>query len=89
MQRTKYRKWYDPDGEFEMNYLMIHPNGLMLQISFTDDLYGEKCMVYQTKPLNPLNEKVFLKHKEVCTKAEWVKAQKRAEDYIKGKRLLE
>lgn len=88
MERTKYRKWIDPDGQFEENYLMIHPSGLMLQISFEiDSIYGEKCLIYQTKPMNPLNEKVFLKYKEICSKADWVKAQKKAEGYLKAHRL--
>ena len=88
-ERTKYRKWIDPDGQFEENYLMVHPSGLMLQISFEVDGYmGEKCLIYQTKPLNPLNEKIFLKHKETCSKADWVKAQKRAQAYLKAQRLI-
>lgn len=86
-ERAKYRKWYNPDGEFNENYLMVHPRGLMLQISFAKDIYGEKVLIYQTKPLNPFKIEVFLQHKEVCSKADWVKAQKKAENYIKAKRL--
>lgn len=89
-QRTKYRTWIDPDGPWEENYLMIHPSGLMLQISFSNDsFFGEKCMIYQTKPMNPLNEKVFLKHKDACLKVDWVAAQKKAQALLKSERLKE
>lgn len=81
--RNIYRKWIDPEGEFEENYMKISPNGLMLQISFGKDLiYGEKTLVYQTSPQNPINSNTFKKHKEVCSKTEWDKARKRVKNFI-------
>ena len=75
--RPIYRKWYDPEGEFDQNYMMIHPNGRALQISSAKDgIYGEKMVVYQTSNLNPLNMEVFGKHKDVCSNKEM--------EYIRG-----
>lgn len=84
-QRTKYRKWTDPEGTYIDNFLMIRPDGIMTQISFRDDgVYGVECIIYRTRPLNPVNDKVFLKHKEFCSKSEWNEAKKRVENYLKN-----
>jgi hypothetical protein len=86
MKRTIYRKWYNPDKESE-NFLLIDPSGLMLQISIEADYLGEKVEIYQTKPMNPMNEQIFIKHKEACTKGQFEKAQSKALSILDGTRL--
>lgn len=87
-KRPIYRKWIDPDGEYYENFLMIDPSGLMLQISFEHEQYmGEKVLIYQTSPMNPLDEQVFAKYKEVCLKRDWDAAKRKAIKYIKGEML--
>lgn len=86
MKKTAYRTWYDPEERTD-NFLRILPNGAMLQLSFHKNLYGDKVEVYQSSPVNPLDHKVFLKHKDVCLKSKWISAQKHATSLIKGIQL--
>ncbi|MEM1339846.1 MAG: hypothetical protein AAGF96_18945 [Bacteroidota bacterium] len=75
--RNIYRKWYDYNQDNEC-FLKIRPDGTVLEIQFTrEPIYGEKVVVFNTYPTNPLDPLVFKKHKEVCSKAEWQKAVKR------------
>lgn len=81
MKRNIYRKWYNPDEDSE-NFLLIYPNGLMLQISFEEDKYGTKSTVYLTTPANRLNPDVFVKHKDVCSADEFNRARRKANDLM-------
>lgn len=86
-KRPIYRQWDNPEDDTD-NYLMIHPSGLMLQITFEKDFYGDKITVYQTSPMNPLSEKIFAKHKERCLKSDWDNAVRKAVAYAKGTMLF-
>lgn len=77
--RRKYRKWLDPAGHYPENYLLIEPNGTMLQVSFIDDLVGVGAMVYRST--HKISPQLLLKYKEVCSKAEFKKALAKARGF--------
>ena len=84
MKRPVYRKWFNPDDNSQ-HYLTIHPSGIMLEISFEKDgHYGQKVVIYQTSPLNPMNPDVFKKYKEVCGKPELEQVQRKVIQLTKG-----
>lgn len=82
-----YRKWDNPEGEYNAHYLRIEPSGAMREIAFgTDRIGARKASVLSVGPLNPINDQVFKKHKEVCSRAEWDKAVKAVIDLMKPKK---
>jgi hypothetical protein len=89
MKRQIYRKWFDPDGEYQENYLVIYPNGRMIQLSFSKDaFFSHKAVVLQTSPTNPLSPEVFKKYKEVCLKVDYDNACRKAINLVKGQLIL-
>lgn len=82
--RSIFRKWLDPNNEFIDNFIKIQPDGEMLQIYFAKDKLGEKVRVHLTSPKNNHNQEVFERHKQVCSKEEWEKAQERAKLLVRG-----
>lgn len=81
-KNAKYRRWQNIRGD--QHYLMIHPKGICLQISFETDTDGTHVKIFQTEPGEPMDDAVLAKYKEVCRKSDWEAARRQASLYLRG-----
>lgn len=78
-----YKTWIDPDGDFPINFIKINPDGTILQLSFSQDKYGDQVRVCKSSVNNFYVQGVFSSHKQTCSKTRWMKAEKQARLLIK------
>lgn len=84
MKRSRpiYRKWID-DNRQSLHVLKIFPDGSMIELCKEIDVFIEKITIGSTHKFHGINTDLFVKHKEVATKEEYMAVVKKAIKMIK------
>ena len=82
-EKTLFRTWTDPDGDYPVNFIKITPDGTILQLSFAQDKSGDQVKISKSSVNSFYLHDVFSIHKTACSKSKWMKAQKQARRLVK------